>query len=94
MWHSQWKRETKLLCKLLFVNMSVMDTCIQQQAWAYDSFRTLEKLYFLTSAFTLPDGSFFNCFAKHTLVLLNKIYLSLIALEIDASITCVKFSFK
>lgn len=59
MWHSQWKRETKLLCKLLFVNMSVMDTCIQQQAWAYDSFRTLEKLYFLTSAFTLPDGSFF-----------------------------------
>lgn len=59
MWHSQWKGETKLLCKLLFVNMSVMDTCIQQQAWAYDSFRTLEKLYFLTSAFTLPDGSFF-----------------------------------
>lgn len=62
MWHSQWKRETKLLCKLLFVNMSVMDTCIQQQAWAYDSFRTLEKLYFLTSAFTLPDGSFFLLF--------------------------------
>lgn len=58
------KKGNKTAMQTTVVNISVMDTCIQRQAWVYDSFRPLEKLCFLTSAFTLPDGSFFKLFCQ------------------------------